>query len=119
MLQLVFNLILSALVLMLTAQIVPGFDIANIKTAILACLVIGFMNFLIRPILMILALPINILTLGLFSFVINALILNISAGIIDGFHIESWTAAIVGAIVLAMVQLLINILTPGNRKLLG
>lgn len=119
MLQLVINIALSTVVLLITAQIVPGFNIENIGAAVIACLLIGFMNFLIRPMLLILSLPINIITLGLFSFVINALILNLAAGLIDGFDIISWTSAIMGAIVLAFVQLVLNMVTPGKRKLLG
>lgn len=119
MFSLLLNIALSTIVLLITARIVPGFEIANLGAALFSCLLVGFMNFLIRPILMLLTLPLNIVTLGLFSFVINALILNVAAGLIDGFTIESWTAAILGAIVLAIVQLAVNIVTPGKRKLLG
>lgn len=119
MLQLVMYLIFSTAVLLLTARIVPGFEIENIGAAIFSCILIGFLNFLFRPLLILLTLPINIVTLGLFSFIINALILNVAAGLIDGFSIRNWTSAIIAAIVLAIIQLVINTLTPGKRKLLG
>lgn len=119
MLSLILNLFISGLVLMITAYLVPGFEISSFFDALLAVLILGFMNFLIRPIIVMLTLPLNILTIGLFSFVINALLLNVAAGLIDGFDIRSWYAAIVGAVVLSIVQMMVNVLTPGKRKIFG
>ena len=118
MLGFFINLGLSTIALLLTARIVPGFELQNVTAAILACLVIGPLNFVIRPLLALLTLPINIMTLGLFSFVLNAIILSMAAGVIDGFLIRDWVAAIIGALVLSMVQICINVLTPGKHKLL-
>lgn len=119
MLTLIANLFLSGLTLVVTAWLVPGFEIRSFIDALLAVLILGLMNFLIRPILVMLTLPLNLLTIGLFSFVINALLLNVAAGLIDGFSITSWYAAIAGAVVLAIVQMVINLLTPGKRKIFG
>lgn len=119
MLQFIINLFLSTIILLITAVIVPGFDILSWGAALLACLFIGLLNFIVRPILLLLTLPVNILTLGLFSFVINGLLLYAASELIDGFTISGWGSAIMGAVVLAIVQLVVNIITPGHRKLIG
>lgn len=104
MLHLLLVWVLSALGLYLTASVVPGFVLGSFGSAMLAAIVVGFFNMLLRPILLLLTLPINILTLGLFTFVVNAIILKIAASFISGFAIKDWWAAILGAIVLAVIQ---------------
>lgn len=104
MLHLLLVWVLSALGLYLTASIVPGFVIGSFGAAMLAAVVVGFFNMLLRPLLLLLTLPINILTLGLFTFVVNAVILKIGAALISGFEIKSWWTAILGAVVLAIIQ---------------
>lgn len=101
---------LSALSLYLTAMIVPGFKIATFGSALIAAVVVGLLNMFLKPILFILTLPINILTLGLFSFVLTAIVLKISAGMLKGFEINGWIPAIFGAVVLAIVQILIHMI---------
>lgn len=104
MISLLLTWILSAVGLLLTTYIVPGFIVNSLGSALLAVVIIGFFNMLLKPLLLLLTLPINILTLGLFTFVINAIILKIAASLLDGFIIETWFAAIVGAIVLAIIH---------------
>ncbi len=96
--------IVSALVLYLTAIIVPGFKIRSFPSALLAAIVVGFFNMILRPILLFIAFPINFLTLGLFTFVVQAVILRISAGVLSGFEIRGWLPAILGAVVMALLQ---------------
>ena len=93
----------SALALMLTAYLVRGFKIKSFSSALMAAAVIGLANLVIWPVLIFLTLPINILTLGLFTFVVNGMVLKICAAILPGFRIETWGAAIFGSIVLAIV----------------
>ena len=93
----------SALALMLTAYLVRGFKIKSFGSALVAAAVIGLANIVIWPILIFLTLPINILTLGLFTFVVNGMVLKICAAMLPGFKIETWGAAIFGSIVLAIV----------------
>ena len=93
----------SALALMVTAYVVPGFKVKSFFAALIAALVIGLANLTIWPILFFLTLPLNILTLGLFTFVVNAIVLRICAGILKGFEISGWFSAIVGAVILAVV----------------
>lgn len=104
MLEILFTWILSAICLYLTAVIVPGFIIKSFGSAMIASVVVGLFNALIRPILLFLTLPINILTLGLFTFVVNAIVLRLSAGLLKGFDINGWIPAIIGAVILALVQ---------------
>jgi putative membrane protein len=94
----------SALALMITAYIVKGFEVKSFVTALIASIVIGFANAVIWPILIFLTLPINVLTLGLFTLVINGMVLKICAAVMPGFQIKTWFAAIIGAIILSVVS---------------
>lgn len=116
MLNLLLVWILSAAGLYLTASVVPGFVLGSFSAAMIAAIVVGFFNMLLRPLLLILTLPINILTLGLFTFVVNAIILKIAAALIDGFEIKSWGAAILGAVVLAVIQAILFWLFEGRAN---
>ena len=101
--KLLVHLVVKTIALLATAAIVPGFVIVNLTTAILAAIVISVINLVIRPIMLLITLPINILTLGLFTFVINGLMLWLAASFIDGFTISGPLAAILGGIVIAVV----------------
>lgn len=116
MLSLSINLFLSTLVLMLTAYFVPGFEIGSIVAAAVAVLILGLMNFVIRPILMRLQIPINTVSLGLSTLLLNALIINVAAGMIDGFDVKNWQAALFGASVLTFLELILNRISPLERK---
>ncbi len=107
MLELIGVWVLCSLAIYLTAAITPGFTINGFGSAMTASVVIGLMNMLLRPILLVLTLPINVLTLGLFTIVVNAIVLRVSAGLLKGFDIDGWLPAILGAIVLAIVQALL------------
>jgi putative membrane protein len=107
MLYLLLTWILSALALFLTSKIVSGFQIPDFKSAMLASIVVGFFNMILRPILLLLTLPINFLTLGLFTFVVNAIVLRVAAGLMKNFKITGWLPAILGAIVLAIINVLL------------
>ena len=116
-LQILVALVLNALALMVTAYIVPGFKVANFQTALLAGIVLGVVNTFVRPALSYLTKPINNLTLGLFAFVVNALVLFITSYFVPGFTLESWVAAILGAIVLAVVATVLSSLLTDVAKL--
>lgn len=96
--------IVSGLAVLLTSKIVPGFEIKGFFTAIASALLIAVMNFLLWWLLFFLTLPINVLTFGLFTFVINGIILKICASMMPGFELRSWFSAILGAIVLSLVS---------------
>src|SRR6185437_5655133 len=96
--NLLITLLLNAVALLLTAQIVPGFHVASFTTAILAAIVIGFINTFIRPVLLLLTLPLNFLTLGLFTFVINAVVLWLASLLVSGLVIQGAIAGLLAAI---------------------
>lgn len=100
----------TAFALLITSKIVPGFIIQTFVAALVAAIVIGLVNAIIRPILSILAFPITLITFGLFSFVINALILWLASAVtpVSGFEIRGFIPAFLGSIVLSIVSSLIN-----------
>ena len=87
---------------MLVAKIVPGIEVKGLGNALLAALVLGVINALVKPIFVILTLPITILTLGLFLLVINALLLRLAAALVPGFTVRSFGAAFLGALLLSI-----------------
>jgi len=103
MLYLIVNWFLSALSLIIVAHLVSGFQVRSFGTALVAALVIGFINSTLGLLLKVLTLPLTIVTFGLFLFVINALILRLTSGLVSGFSVESFGPAFIGAIVLAIV----------------
>jgi len=109
MLYILLVWILSAFALLITSKLVKGFEIKDFKSALIASLVIGLLNAVLRPILLLLTLPINILTLGLFTFVVNAIVLRMAAGMMSSFKIADWMTSIIAAFVLVIVQILMNI----------
>ncbi len=107
MLSLILVWLLSAAALFLTAQVVKGFEVKSFGSAMFASLVIGFLNMVLRPLLLLLTLPVNILTLGLFTFVVNAIVLRLAASLLQNFNIQGWLPAIFGAIILAIINVVI------------
>ena len=91
--------LLSAFAMFAAAWIVPGIRVANAWSALLAALVIGLLNVLVRPMLIFLTLPVNILTLGLFTFVINGILFYLAGTIVKGFDVVNFHAAFFGALV--------------------
>lgn len=110
---------LSAILLLLTSRIIDGFEIPNLTTALLASIVIGLLNVFIRPIISLFSLPVNILTLGAFTFIINASILKMADGLIGGMYIEGWGSAILAALLLAALQIIVSLIFPPRRKIFG
>lgn len=102
--RLIIRLAINAFALLIVANIVPGFVIANLWTAIVAAVVIGVVNTFIKPILQLVALPISILTFGIAAFLINVALLWFSSKLVPGFEIRSFYSAIVGSIALALVS---------------
>ncbi len=117
--RLLVSLLLNALALIITAYLVPGFHVADFKTAVFATIVLGLVNFLVKPILLLLTAPINLLTLGLFTFVINAIILFIVSFFVRGLTIDGWLPAILAAIVFSLIStamsMLIADIRPGKK----
>lgn len=106
--KLIAKFIITALAILLVAQVVPGIYVENFYSALIAALVLGVLNIFVRPILIILTLPVTILTLGLFIFVINAFLFLFAASFIDGFEAESFIAALFGSLIVSVISLLAN-----------
>lgn len=100
--------LLSALTLMLVAYLVPGIDVESFYTALIVALVLGLLNAVLRPVLIFLTLPITILTLGLFALIINAGIFLLASTVVKGFNVDGFAAALIGSVVLWLLNWLVN-----------
>lgn len=102
--SLLLNWILSALAIWVVSQIVDGFTVDSAGAALLAAIVIGFVNGTVGLVLKIVTLPLSLMTFGLFLLVINGLMIMLSSAIIPGFHVDGFLSAFIGGIVLAIVS---------------
>ncbi|MGZ3681187.1 MAG: phage holin family protein [Ktedonobacterales bacterium] len=107
MLRLLLRWVLSAVVFVLIASIVPGIHVTW-GAAFVAAIIAGLLNMLVRPILVLLTLPVTLLTLGLFLFVVNAAIFGLTALLVPGFKVDSFWAALIGAVLYWLLNLVIN-----------
>jgi putative membrane protein len=96
--------LLNAAALMVTSHVIKGMQINGFVSALLAALVLAVANHFLLPILTILTLPLTVVTLGIFWFILYGAMLKISAAVIPGFTINGWLPAIIGAIVLTIIQ---------------
>jgi putative membrane protein len=108
MIHLLLKWLLIAGILLLIAQVVPGISIVDYRTALVVALVMTVLHYTIKPILFVLTLPINLLTLGLFSFVLNALMFGLTAYLISGFSVSGFIPALVGAILVSLGSTLVD-----------
>lgn len=109
MLMMLLRFIGFALIIMFTAWIVPGIQVEDFKWAFIVGIVISLINLFIKPILIFITLPINILTLGLFTLVINALLLIFAAYLVPGFHIDGFLSALLGSIIISILTVGLNL----------
>ena len=117
MLTLLARWIVNAAALLLVAYLYPAVQVEGLGRALIAALVLGLVNAVIRPILVLLTLPVTVLTLGLFLFVINALLFWLVAEIVRGFTVTGFGAALVGSILYTMTTLITSwILFPRGRS---
>jgi putative membrane protein len=105
MLMLLARWIVNAAALLLVAYIYPGVHVESFGAALVAALVLGLVNAFIRPLLVILTLPVTLITLGLFLFVINALLFWLVAEVVHGFTVSGFWAALVGSIMYSLITL--------------
>lgn len=103
--MIIVQLILSALAIGISAYLVPGVVLSGPFAAIVVAIVLGIINIFVKPILFILTLPINVLTLGLFSFILNALLIMLASSIVPGFDVGGFWAALIFSIVLSLVTI--------------
>jgi putative membrane protein len=108
MLKLLSKLALSACALVLVAHVAQGVQVISFTSALWAAVVIGLLNVFVKPIAVILTLPVTVLTLGLFYFVINALLFWAAGTMLDGFKVNGFLAALVGSLMYSLCQLAIE-----------
>ncbi|MEC7263459.1 MAG: phage holin family protein [Bacteroidota bacterium] len=106
--KLILRLLLNALAVVILAYVLPGVGVDSMVTAIIVAVVLSLLNFLVKPILVILTLPITILTLGLFLLVINAIIILFAAKLIDGFQVVNFWWAIIFSLLLSILQSILH-----------
>src|SRR5580698_4494945 len=103
--------LINTLAVFVAAAIVPGITYNSFPTLLVTAFLLGVLNAFLRPLLVVLALPLVIFTLGFFFFVINAMLLYLVGALVKGFHVESFWAAFCGALVITIVTLFLNSLT--------
>ncbi len=115
--RLLLNWILSALAVWIVSQLVPGIYVRGALAALLAALVIGFVNSTVGLLVKIITFPLTLLTLGIFWFVINAIMLELASALVPGFEVHGFRAAFIGAIVLSIINALLHWLIMPRRRL--
>jgi putative membrane protein len=114
--RLLLNWVLSALAVWIVSRVVPGIYVSGAAAALIAALVIGFINATLGALLKLITFPLTLLTLGLFWFVINAAMLKLASVLVAGFEVRSFGAAFFGAIVLSLVNSLLHWLIKPHRQ---
>jgi putative membrane protein len=110
MIRLALVWLVNALALIAVAYLMPSIQVSSFGAALVAALVLGLVNAVVRPVLVLLTLPVTILTLGLFIFVLNGLLFWMVASWLEGFHVAGFWAAVLGAIVFSLVSWLLSAL---------
>ncbi|OSZ71374.1 phage holin family protein [Hydrogenophaga sp. IBVHS1] len=106
--KLILTWLLAACALLVVAYLYPGVQVQSFTSALIAAAVIGLFNAVLRPILVILTLPVTLITLGLFLFVINALLFWAAASVLDGFQVSGFVAALLGSLIYSVLMLVVN-----------
>lgn len=106
--SIVINWVISAIVILIASQILPGVHVDNFINALIVAVVLGIINAFIKPVILIFTLPINILTLGLFTFVINALLVMLTSYIVKGFVVDGFLWALIFSIVLSLINIVLD-----------
>lgn len=114
--KLILRWFLNALGLLLISYFIPSISVASFYIALITALILGFVNAVIRPLLILLTLPINIITLGLFVLVINGLLFWFVSSFIQGFSVDGFTAAFIGSLLMSLVSWLSNFLLKDKEK---
>jgi putative membrane protein len=109
--------ILNAVALLAIAHIVPGIEVAGVSSALISVLILAFINTLIRPLIIVLTLPVTVLTLGFFIFVINGVLFWLAGSLLPGFHVNGFMNAVLGAILYSVVSWILHaVLMPPKTK---
>lgn len=106
--KIISSILVTALALLITAYLIPGIEVTGVYPAIIAALILGILNVVVKPILVILTLPITIVTLGLFMFVINAGLFMFAASFIEGFTVDGFLIAVLGSLIVSIISAIAN-----------
>ncbi len=106
--RLIVRVIVTMFSLVLVAKLLPGIEIVGASSAFFAALLLGVLNALVRPILIVLTLPVTVLSLGLFIFIINAVLFLAVASWVDGFHVDGFLPALFGSVLVSMVSSVVH-----------
>ena len=110
------RLILNGLAIIFAAWLLPGIQITSTLAALAAGVILGFVNAIVRPVLFLLTLPLTLLTLGLFIFVLNAICFALTAWLVPGFSVNGFFSAVFGALLVSVVSWILNGLVVGRRE---
>jgi putative membrane protein len=111
------RLLLNGVAVLFTAWLIPGVRVDDPATGLIAGIALGLVNAIVRPLLLLLTLPLTLLTLGLFIFVVNAICLALAAWLVPGFSIDGFGTAFIGALVISIVSWILNaIVVDKDRK---
>lgn len=111
----VISWLINTTALLVVVQLISGISIDRWQTTFIASLVLGLLNSFIRPVLILLTLPVTILTLGLFTLVINALLFSLAASLVRGFEVMNFTTAFLGAFVFSIIAFFLNLVVGEKR----
>ncbi len=107
---------INLVALVVAASVIPGIRIQSMGMGIAAAGILGVVNAVIRPVVLLFTLPINLLTLGLFTLVINAAMLKLVSDVVPGFVVESFGAAFLGALLISLISWVLNIFVGGDGR---
>jgi putative membrane protein len=110
------RLVLNGLAIVIAAWLLPGIHITSPLSALVAGVILGFVNAIVRPVLFFLTLPLTLLTLGLFIFVLNAVCFGLTAWLVPGFSVDGFFSAVFGALLVSVVSWILNGLVVGRRE---
>ena len=110
--QIIISWIVSAMVIFSIAYVLPGVHVANFTSALVVALILGIINAFVKPVLLIVTLPINILTLGFFTFILNAILILLVSQIVPGFVVDGFLWAFIFGIILSVANTFVNTLLP-------
>ena len=108
MVNIILRWLLYALLIIFVSWIIPGIEVDNFLSAMFVCIILALVNAFIKPLVQIITLPVTILTLGLFSLVINALMFMLAGWITPGFEVEGFLSALLGSLLLSLFSLAVN-----------
>jgi putative membrane protein len=114
MLGFVLRLIVNAAALFAVVRLVPGISVAGFGNLVVSSLVLGFLNAVLRPIISFFALPVTILTIGLFTFVVNGIVFALAAWIVPGFSVTGFGSAMLGALAFSVISFILNLVVKSN-----